>query len=104
LKNTLESVVERRLYKLCRDLGLMCPKMVSPGESGWPDRIILLPDGTTWWVELKRPLNGRYSSLQVKKRKDLELAGHWVWWVKNKEEVNELIETIKLYLCHCSNS
>lgn len=35
--------------------GARCLKFVSPGYTGVPDRIILLPGGTAVFVELKKP-------------------------------------------------
>ena len=38
-------------------------KFRSPGRPGVPDRIACLPDGSTWFVELKKP-RGRLSERQ----------------------------------------
>ena len=38
-------------------------KFVSPANRGVADRIVCLPDGSTWFVELKAP-GGRLSPLQ----------------------------------------
>lgn len=53
----LESSVERQLKRTVEGLedGIMCLKFESPGMSGVPDRIILLPGGHTVFVELKQP-------------------------------------------------
>jgi len=53
----LESSIERQLKRTVEGLedGIMCLKFESPGMSGVPDRIILLPGGHTVFVELKQP-------------------------------------------------
>ena len=40
-------------------------KFTSPSNRGVSDRILCMPDGSTWFVELKRPKGGRLSPLQV---------------------------------------
>lgn len=50
-----ERDVERALVKAVQALGGICPKWVSPGLDGVPDRIVLLPEGKIGFVELKAP-------------------------------------------------
>ena len=38
-----EKQIESKLVKAVRDGGGMCPKLVSPGTDGMPDRLVLLP-------------------------------------------------------------
>lgn len=53
----LESSIERQLKRTVEGLKdkIMCLKFESPGMSGVPDRVILLPGGHTVFVELKQP-------------------------------------------------
>ena len=53
----LEKDIEKQLKRKVesRIPGAMCMKFVSPGISGVPDRMILLPYGVVVFVELKRP-------------------------------------------------
>ncbi len=53
----LESQIEKNLCTRVKLLGkgVLCLKFVSPGCTGVPDRIILLPGGKVIFVELKRP-------------------------------------------------
>lgn len=48
-----ESVVEKELVRSVRLLGGVCYKWVSPGTTGVPDRIVILPGGRVHFVELK---------------------------------------------------
>lgn len=50
-----ESEIEARLRRQIKQLGGRCLKFVSPGFSGVPDRIILLPGGHVVFAELKAP-------------------------------------------------
>lgn len=50
-----ERNVERRLGELVRRRGGLCLKWTSPGILGVPDRIIIMPGGRVYFVELKRP-------------------------------------------------
>ena len=52
-----ERDIERRLKKRVESSipGAMCLKFESPGFTGVPDRIILLPDGLIAFAELKAP-------------------------------------------------
>ena len=52
-----ERVVEQMLKRRVESMvpGAMCLKFVSPGYSGVPDRLILLPGGQVIFAELKRP-------------------------------------------------
>ena len=51
----LEKDIERHLREGVKALGGWCLKFVSPGFTGVPDRIVLMPGGKLCFVELKRP-------------------------------------------------
>ena len=51
----LEKNVETRLRDQIKSIGGLCLKFVSPGFTGVPDRIILLPGGRVVFAETKRP-------------------------------------------------
>ena len=50
-----EASVEARLRKMVERAGGKCLKFVSPGHTGVPDRIILMPGGRVYFAELKAP-------------------------------------------------
>ena len=60
----LEKDVERHFVWAVERLGGKTYKFTSPGRSGVADRIALLPDGSTHFVELKTK-TGRLSALQI---------------------------------------
>lgn len=63
-----EADIERELVERVRAAGGACYKWVSPGNAGVPDRIVIMPGGRVWFVELKtdtgqlRPLQKRQLS------------------------------------------
>lgn len=58
-----ESEVERHFKWVVARLGGKSYKFTSPGRKGVSDQIACLPDGSTWFVELKTK-GGRLSELQ----------------------------------------
>ena len=50
-----EKTIEQKLVQAVKAKGGIAPKFVSPGFSGVPDRLILLPDGKCGFVEVKAP-------------------------------------------------
>lgn len=51
----LEREIESKLKKPIEQLGGLCLKFVTPGFTGVPDRIILLPGGRVVFAETKAP-------------------------------------------------
>ena len=51
----LEKDVERKFVTTMKRLGIQCLKMNLHGNRGYPDRQVLLPDGTPVFIEFKRP-------------------------------------------------
>lgn len=51
----LEKEIERQLRDGVRGMGGLCLKLVCPGFTGMPDRLILLPGGAMAFAELKAP-------------------------------------------------
>lgn len=70
----MERDIERYFVKRIEALGGRAYKFVSPGHRGVYDRIVILPNGDVWFVELKAP-NGELSKLQEKFRNDITALG-----------------------------
>ena len=64
-----ESSVEARFVKAVRERGGLCLKFVSPGNPGVPDRIVITPAGSVFFVELKTE-TGRLSEVQKFQRSE----------------------------------
>lgn len=50
-----EKITEEKLVIAVKQMGGICPKFVSPGFNGMPDRLVLLPFGKVAFVEVKAP-------------------------------------------------
>lgn len=50
-----EETLEKKIKKYVEDRGGLFLKWVSPGYTGVPDRILLMPGGRISFVEVKRP-------------------------------------------------
>ena len=59
----MEKQIEAYLVKRIKALGGVAYKFVSPAHRGVADRIVCLPGGVVWFVELKTE-GGRLSPLQ----------------------------------------
>lgn len=81
----IESAVERAFCKEATARGLLALKY---GVNGWPDRMVLLADGTVAWVELKRP-GETLRALQERRRDQLTRAGQMAYVLDTVEKVNE---------------
>lgn len=58
-----EKDIERYFVQTVARMGGTAFKFVSPSHRGVADRVVCLPDGSTWFVELKAP-TGKLSPLQ----------------------------------------
>ncbi|OLN21890.1 hypothetical protein BTO30_12390 [Domibacillus antri] len=88
-----ERDVESYLKTNIERIGGMCLKFVSPGKSGVPDRICLLPNGRQFFVELKAP-GKKLTALQRKVKKQFMQLGHTVFVADCKKEVDEIIDYV----------
>ena len=78
-----EADVERHLVRLVEKAGGKAYKFVSPGRAGVADRLVVLPGGRVWFVELKVK-GGRLSALQQVFAADMAALGqnYTVLWSK----------------------
>lgn len=59
---------------------------------GWPDRVVLFPNGKLIWVELKRP-GGKPTPLQIKTIDQMQKYGQIVHIIDSKEGINRVLAT-----------
>lgn len=86
----LERDLERHLSNTSKRLGLTALKLRLMGETGWPDRIVVLPDARVLWIELKLP-HGKISPKQAYIHKLLRQLGHTVLVLRTKEEITDAL-------------
>ena len=84
----LERDIERYLVRRAIEHGGKAYKFVSPGHVGVADRIVLLPGGVVWFVELKTA-KGRLSAWQKLFAVDLRRMGMNYAVLRSKEEVDQ---------------
>ena len=89
----LESDIEKRLVREIRKMGGMAYKFVSPGNTGVPDRIVILP-GVITFVELKTE-TGRLSTNQVRQISKLRNLGMEVKVIHGMKELEEFLNEIR---------
>lgn len=88
---TSEKSVERYLAERVKDLGGICLKYNNPGMVGYPDRVCLLPEGLTLWVELKGK-DGRLKVIQQKRIDQIARIGHAVFVCDSKAAVDRMLD------------
>lgn len=91
-----ESAFERKLCKYIKSIGGIAYKWVSPGISGVPDRIVILPKGQIIFIEVKRPGISEDEGLSIRQKKvraTLEELGCTVWCISNVEDLKERLTT-----------
>lgn len=94
-----ESEVENYLVWAVEVAGGAAWKFKSPSQRGVADRIVCMPNGETWFIELKRPKGGRLSPLQVKfQEKVLSLQQHYALLI-NQQEIDKWLND---YRTRCS--
>ena len=86
-----ESTVEKYLCKRIKEKKGLAMKLVSPGLAGVPDRIVLLPGGRLFFVELKSP-GKEPRPLQKYTHRILKELGFKVFVISSKEEVKKFID------------
>jgi len=85
-----ESEVERHFDWAVQRIGGKTWKFTSPGRKGVADRIACLPDGQTWFVELKTK-GGRLSPLQKMFAVDMTLLRQRYACLWTKEQIDDFI-------------
>ncbi len=77
-----------------KDIGGVAFKFVSPSNRGVADRLVVLPQGVVWFVEVKKE-GGRLSTLQnifIAEMQRLQQNVRVVW---SKEDVDDLIKEMQ---------
>ena len=87
-----ERTVEQHLVNALEKCGLPCIKYAN-AASGMPDRLVLLPGGRVWWVELKTH-GGSLSDLQKYQHQKLRQLGHNISVVWSTEQADELVKSL----------
>ena len=88
-----EKTIEDKLVRTVKSAGGICPKFVSPGLDGMPDRIVLLPGGHMAFVEVKAP-GRKPRPLQTARHRLLRALGFRVYVLDSIEQITVIISRI----------
>lgn len=88
-----EQHLEQQLVKAVEARGGRCWKLVSPGTTGVPDRMILMPRGHIGFVEVKTP-NGKIRAIQKHRLRQLQHLGFKAYVLNNPAKVKEVCDAI----------
>ncbi len=94
MRNLLEKDIEKYLRVEIEKIGGIAYKLVSPGNLGVPDRLVLLPNGKIYFVELKAP-GGKLRPTQVAQHRRISNLGFKVLTLDSKEAVNGFMNKIQ---------
>lgn len=89
-----EKQIEQRLVKAVKARGGLCPKLVSPGTDGMPDRMVLLPDSHMGFVEVKAP-GEKPRPLQQRRHEQLRELGYKVSILDDPEQIPPILDEIR---------
>lgn len=90
----MESDVESYLVTSVERRGGYCKKFLPDYSRGWPDRIVVLPDGKLYWIETKRPVGGKLSLPQKIAHNQLRRLGQQVEVIWSKEQVDCFLRSV----------
>lgn len=89
-----EKSIEQKLALMVKKRGGICPKWVSPGFDGVPDRIVLLPVGRIAFVEVKAP-GKKPRPLQIARHKLLTRLGFKVYILDAEDQIGGILDEIQ---------
>lgn len=89
-----EKEIEKAFVKQVREKGGIAFKFVSPGMSGVPDRIVVMPGGQIGFVEVKAP-GKKPRPEQVFQMSRLRGLGFPVMVLDGTDQIPGMIETIQ---------
>lgn len=89
-----ERDIEKWLVSLIKRMGGEAFKFVSPGNDGVPDRLVCMPGGRIYFVELKTD-KGRPSGLQQWQMERLRRLGVSVHLITGMEEAMQFIRMLQ---------
>lgn len=85
-----EKIIEQKLVTAVKKQGGICPKFVSPGFDGMPDRLVLLPFGKFVFVEVKAP-GEKPRPLQLSRHGMLQKLGYRVYVLDDVNQIERIV-------------
>ena len=88
-----EKTIEQKLVQAVKAVGGIAPKLVCPGYSGLPDRIVLLPGGKVAFVEVKA-MGCKPRPLQLHRHETLRRLGFKVYILDDVADIAPILAEI----------
>ena len=89
-----EKAIEQKLCLMVKKRGGICPKFVSPGYDGMPDRIVLLPGCHFAFVEVKAP-GKKPTASQTARHTVLRGLAVRAYVLDNEEQIGGILDEIQ---------
>ena len=89
-----EKEIEKKLIQAVKQAGGICPKLVSPGFDGMPDRMVLLPNGKICFVEVKAT-GEKAQPLQFSRHRLLRRLAFLVYVLDDAEQIGGMLDEIQ---------
>lgn len=90
-----EKEIEKKLVRAVLDEAGICPKFTSPGTSGMPDRLVMLPGGGFAFAEVKAP-GETVRPLQEARHRMLRRLGFKVYVIDSEDKIGGMIRELRL--------
>jgi hypothetical protein len=90
---TSEKAIEAYLTRRVREEGGISLKFSSFTQTGYPDRVVMLPYGLTAWVELKSK-GKKPRSLQQVRHDELRAIGQPVYVIDSRPGVDKMLKEL----------
>jgi hypothetical protein len=92
-KTSIEKYLENKFVKWCKENNIRAFKGPSSVYAGIPDRIVIVPNGGTLWVEFKGGSYYQLTPIQLKWKTFLVASDPYRYFcVNTKEELEELMK------------
>jgi hypothetical protein len=88
-----EKIIEQKLAETVKKRGGICPKWVSPGFDGVPDRLVFLPGQKFGMVEVKAPGESP-RALQLSRHRLLQRLGFRVYVLDDVDGIEKILDEI----------
>ena len=95
-KPVREAEIEKYFVWAVASIGGKAYKFKSISQRGVADRVVCLPNGDTWFVEIKRPKGGQLSPLQELFAEEMKLLCQNYACLWTKEDVMEWLAELNL--------
>lgn len=89
-----EKFIEQKLVEAVKRRGGICPKWVSPGFDGMPDRLVFLRGRKFGLVEVKAP-GEKPRALQLSRHRLLKKLGFHTYILDGVEQIGVILDEIQ---------